>query len=183
MKIVQAPNVVLSQKAKFVNKIDKPILSLVEEMKKTLLQASDPEGVGLAAPQVGKSIQLFITKPTTSSPFSVFINPKVTILDKNLKPLSRPKKTKKPKKLEGCLSLQDIWGEVLRSPKVKVEYMDEKGKNHQKVFSGFMADIIQHETDHLNGILFPKRTLEQKGQLYKSQKDAKNENIFNPIEL
>src|SRR5438034_3651989 len=95
MKIVQAPNEVLSEKAKPIKKIDKNILALIENMKKTLVSASDPEGVGLAAPQVGQALQLFIAKPETSSPITVYINPKLTLLDKIIVPPKKPDKKKK----------------------------------------------------------------------------------------
>lgn len=75
MQIIKAPNPVLSNSAKQVAKIDKEILYLIKEMKQALLSTHDPEGVGLAAPQVGKSLQIFITRPTVKSPIAVFINP------------------------------------------------------------------------------------------------------------
>ncbi len=182
MKIVQAPEQVLSQQAKPINKIDKSILDLIEEMKKTLVGATDPEGVGLAAPQVGKSLQLFIVKPTPKDDFSIFINPKVTLIHDTEKPTTSKKK-KEDKRLEGCLSLKDIWGTVKRAPKVAITWQDEHGVQNQKEFSGFFATILQHEFDHLQGILFPKRVLEQSGKLYKSHKDEQGEEVFDPIEL
>lgn len=183
LKIVTAPSNVLSEQAKTVVKVDKEILKLIEEMKQTLRITHDPEGVGLAAPQVGKSLQLFITRPTLKSPFSVFINPVIKSKSQELAPLKRPKRSKAPSKLEGCLSLPNIWGTVLRPPYVEVEYMDEKGNCHTRKISGFLATVIQHEYDHLQGILFPKRVLEQKGKLYKSHKDEKKEDVFEEIEL
>jgi peptide deformylase len=182
MKIIQAPNVLLAKQAKKINKIDKDILTLIEDMKKTLLTASDPEGVGLAAPQVGKSLQLFLVKVDNDTPFHIFINPEVTLVEQKILP-SKKLATKKPTRLEGCLSLKDIWGTVHRATKVRVKYLDEKGKLHDKVFNGFSATIIQHEQDHLHGILFPKRVLEQKGKLYKSHKDEHGEDVFDPLKL
>jgi len=79
------------------------------------------------------------------------------------------------------LSLVNIWGEVERSPEITLEYLDESGKSHNRKFSGFMATIIQHEVDHLNGILFPKRVLEQNGTLYQSSKNAKGEDEFEEL--
>lgn len=183
LKIVSAPNGMLALPAEKVEKIDKSILSLLKEMKQTLLAAKDPEGVGLAAPQVGKSLQIFIAKPTPKSPILVFINPVIEEISKDLIPLERPKKSSSPKKLEGCLSLLNIWGTVLRSPQLTLSFMDESGKYQKKKFTGFMATIIQHEIDHLNGVLFPKRVLEQKGKLYKSHKNEKGEDEFDEIEL
>jgi len=181
--ILTAPNPVLSQKARPVKKIDKSILQFIEEMKQTLLTAKDPEGVGLAAPQVGKPLQIFIMKPTPKSPIQVLINPVINSFSKELTPLKRPKHSKAPHKLEGCLSLPSIWGNVLRHPQLTLSYLDEKGNRHEKKFTGFMATIIQHEMDHLQGVLFPKRVLEQKGKLYKSHKDEKGQEVFEEIEI
>ena len=75
----------------------------------------------------------------------------------------------------------NIWGEVQRFPEISVEYMDESGKVHKRKFTGFMAIIIQHEVDHLNGILFPKRVLEQHGTLYQSSKNSKGEDEFEEL--
>lgn len=181
MEIVQAPNSVLSAKAQQVEKVDKSILELIEKMKETLVNQHDPEGIGLAAPQVGKSLQIFIVKDHPDNPFYIFINPKLTLLEPK-KPES-PKKSKEREKLEGCLSLKDIWGTVKRAPKVKITFQDETGKTQTKTYGGFFATILQHEYDHLQGILFPRRVLEQQGRLYKSVKDEEGKDVFEPLEL
>ncbi len=196
LKIVQAPNTVLSQPAKPIIKIDKTIQQLIREMKETLINAKDPEGVGLAAPQVDKSVQLFIIRQTPRSPILVFINPKIEqFLDDTIrvnppeirgnqkKEISENPKEEKKVQLEGCLSLFSIWGVVNRHPGIVLSYQDETGQRHRKKFNGFIATIIQHEYDHLQGILFPKRVLEQKNQLYKSKKDEQGETEFEEIKL
>lgn len=194
LKIVGAPNPVLSKTAKEVKKIDKSILKLLEEMTQILLSAKDPVGVGLAAPQIGRSLQIFVTKPTSKSEIQVFINPTVTQIDADTNADKRRYKNQRgsasasakisnSKKLEGCLSLPNIWGEVKREPEITVSYLDERGKTHTRNVKSLLSTIIQHEIDHLNGILFPKRVLEQKGKLYKSHKDEKGEDVFEEIEL
>lgn len=183
LQIVCAPNPVLAEPTKKVGKIDKSILTLIGEMQKALLAAKDPEGIGLAASQIGKPFRIFIAKPTLKSSIQVFINPIINSISSELTPLKRPKKSKAPNRLEGCLSLPSIWGTVLRSPELILSYLDEKGNSRKRKFKGFMATIIQHEMDHLNGVLFPKRVLEQKGKLYKSHKNKKGEDIFEEIEL
>ena len=197
LTIITAPSPILSQSAKQIPKVDNSILKLIEEMKQTLLAASDPVGVGLAAPQVGKPLQIFITRPTPKSSIEVFINPKIdtkitishlTVARGRIKQLNdSPTKKTHQAKLEGCLSLQNIWGEVKRKPKITLQYQQITNNNQlitrTETFSGFMSTIIQHELDHLNGILFPKRVLEQKGTLYKSQKDEKGEDVFDEIEI
>lgn len=186
MKIIQAPHEVLSNKAKRVGKIDKTLLDLIEEMKYTVIHATDPEGVGLAAPQIGKSLQLFIIKEIKETPYFVFINPEVTLLEDiiiEVTPHGPKKNNEEDHRLEGCLSLKDIWGTVKRAQKVRVVYTDETGIKHNEIYDGFFATIIQHEYDHLQGILFPKRTLEQNGNLYKSHKKADGKEVFDPIDL
>lgn len=189
--IIQAPNEILSQKAMPVEKIDRPVLNLIAKMKRQLLAARDPEGVGLAAPQIGENLQLFIIKLNPKSPIKVLINPKIVKIDKTLAIFtkerlvqkSRSKRKKEAKRLEGCLSVKNIWGEVMRSPSLVLSYTDEKGGNHKQKFEGFLATIIQHEFDHTNGVLFTQRVLEQKGKLYKSYKDKKGEDVFEEIKL
>ena len=187
LKIIQAPSQVLSGVSEKIQgnppKIDGNLKSLIKNMEEALDAADDPKGVGLAAPQVGKPISLFVTKPQNNSKVQVFINPQIILSEEILDKTKSKAKRKKDKKLEGCLSLKDIWGEVKRSASIELEYFDEKGEKHTKKFSGFMATIVQHEVDHLNGILFPKRVLEQRGKLYHSTKDEEGEMIFDPIEI
>ena len=210
LDIVQAPNLVLSQKAKPINKVDKSIQHLIKQMEVTLDHTKDPEGVGLAAPQIGKSLQLFIIRQSPRSPLLTFINPVIEeFIDaapNEKAPVKQSKKIAKAKKnlastkegladqsgkhagernvqLEGCLSLYSIWGVVNRHYGVVLSYQDETGAHHKKKFDGFLATIIQHEFDHLQGILFPKRVLEQENQLYKAKTDAKGEVEFEEIEL
>jgi peptide deformylase len=188
LKIVQAPEAVLSQIAKPVKTIDKAITNLLAEMEETLAHASDPEGVGLAAPQVGKSLQIFIIRQTPRSPLLTFINPQIIEFSDGTKEkkLSKAKSAsggKRGVQLEGCLSLKDIWGIVKRHQSISVSFMNEKGEKHTKTFDGFLATIIQHEYDHLQGVLFPKRVLEQKQQLYHSKKNTKGETEFEEMTL
>lgn len=194
-KIVQAPSTVLSSVARPVEKIDKYIKNLLKEMEVSLLAASDPEGVGLAAPQIGKSLQIFVVKESPEAEMKVFINPQIVeFIDKPEKPSKsrQSSKTAKAKEkagikkgvqLEGCLSLKDIWGVVHRHDSLTLSYQDATGTKHQRTFDGFLSVIIQHETDHLNGILFPKRVLEQKEKLYKSIKNKKGETEFEELEI
>src|SRR3989344_2272239 len=153
--IITAPNPVLSLEAKPVLKIDSHVQKIIKEMKVTLSLASDPEGVGLAAPQIGESLQIFIAKPSPKEKVIVFINPQILEMEQASKIFTRKrrvgKKKKQVQKLEGCLSLKDIWGTVLRSPKITMSYQDETGKIQTKEFKDFLATIIQHEYDHLHG--------------------------------
>lgn len=197
LEIISASSSILFEQAKEVKQINKSVLRLLDTMYKSLLSAKDPVGVGLAAPQVGHSLQIFIAKPTSKSKIQVFINPKIiqkTIKKTKISHLTIPRgrlmqlnvsssEKSQGTKLEGCLSLPNIWGQVKRNPEVTLSYLNEKGENHKQRFNGFMATIIQHEMDHLNGILFPKKVLEQKGHLYKSSKNEKGEDVFEEVDL
>lgn len=175
-KIVLVPNQVLFSPAKEVKKIDKEINQIISEMKKALIATRNPKGVGLAATQIGLSLRIFITRPKETDPIRVFLNPE--IIEKN-----ESKLDKKSEKLEGCLSVPKIWGEVKRSTSLTLRYMDENNEVKEEKFSGFMAIIVQHETDHINGILFTQRVLEQKGKLFQTVKDNDGKEVLEEISL
>lgn len=172
LKVITVPNPTLTQPTKPVKKIDQKIKRLIKEMEETLIAQKDPEGVGLAAPQVGISLSLFIIKPNKKKPIKVFINPKIIKTENPPSPKTKKEKTKTRYKLEGCLSIPRIWGSVKRAKKVLLQYQNEKGEQKKDWFSGFEALIIQHEMDHLRGVLFTQRTFEQKTPLYQ-EKDGK----------
>lgn len=128
------------------------IKSLIEKMADAMF--AEPDGVGIAAPQIGETLQIFLVAKDMvelsglpaarkAKGYLVFINPVI-------KKLSQ----KKEKDIEGCLSLRGVYGEVLRPEKLTIEYFDERGKKHQRGASGLLARVIQHEVDHLNGVLF-----------------------------
>lgn len=179
LKIITVPNNILSSPTKPVVEIDNNIKKIVFDMEKILTAQADPPGVGLAANQVGLNLSIFIIKLTLKSKIKVFINPRIlkTVFIKDSLYKKQPKKRQKVK-LEGCLSIPRIWGPVKRAEKIFFHYQNLTGKKYLKWFSGFEAMIIQHEVDHLNGIVFTQRAVEQKGQLYK-EKDGE----LNKIEL
>jgi len=165
LKIVHAPHAVLSKSVRPVKKIDKKIRELVYDMEETLVIQTDPEGVGLAAPQVGVDLAIFVMKPRPTDETEVFINPKIV----ERKPLTTKDDEEEDIKLEGCLSIPRIWGPVDRVDKVLVEYQDLAGEQKKEWFSGLKSVIVQHEIDHLQGVLFTQRVLEQKGKLYEEK--------------
>ena len=190
LKIVHAPHPILTKGVREVKKIDKRIKDLVYDMEETLIAQLDPQGVGLAAPQIDEDLAIFIIKPTLKSKTLVFINPKIISQSQlnQLKPV-KPVRTdstnltdstdstnNKDVKLEGCLSIPRIWGPVTRMARILLEYQDLTGKKYSEWFSGFKAVIIQHEMDHLQGVLFTQRVLEQKGKLYQ-EKEGELEKI------
>lgn len=175
LKIVSAPEQILFQKVKPVKKIDKKILKIIKEMQESLNHQRNPKGVGLAAPQVGYPLKIFIAKPQPKSPIRVFINPEITWLSEELN--SGIPERENP--FEGCLSLPGVWGPVKRHASVKLRYQTPDGETQEEVFEDFMAVIIQHEMDHLEGRLFTQRILEQQGKLYKARRneDGKEEMV------
>lgn len=192
LKIVTTPNPILVNKAKPVERFDKKLTQTIKEMSKTLDATTDPVGVGLAAPQVGISKRIFLSKPEENGETHVFINPEIINESKEEKVPdfinSKKVESKKPKKskgklLEGCLSIPNIWGNVSRKKEVKLRYQDLQGNEHVEIFKGFPAIIVQHELDHLNGILFTKHVMEQREQLYRSHKNEKGEDEFDEIEV
>lgn len=160
MKILIAPHTSLLQPALPVKKIDKRIKNIAAEMSKTLLAHRDPIGVGLSGNQVSVLERIFVTRPNEKTQdITIFVNPRIIDTDEG--------SAKRKPTLEGCLSIPEIWGHVLRPEKVKVEYFDLHEEKHADWFEDFEAIVIQHELDHLEGILFTQRVLEQGRELYK----------------
>ena len=170
LKIVHIPHQVLTSPTQPVVAFDKALKKLVIDMEETLIAQVDPQGVGLAATQIGKSMALFIMKPSLDVETQVFVNPTVLELDwKKPARRSTSKKKEKDEPLEGCLSIPRIWSPVKRAQKVHLQYQDVTGKQFKKWFKNFEAIIVQHEVDHLNGILFTQRALEQNATLFEEK--------------
>lgn len=170
-KIVQSGDPVLRKVSKPVAKIDKKVLSLIQDLKDTLAVQKDPEGVGLAAPQIGKSIRVFAV--AFKSLKRIVINPEIISIQE-----AKDKKTKsKNEILEGCLSLPHYYGPLKRESAVTIKYLNEKGDEITEEFKDFDAQIMLHEIDHLNGFLFVDRLLEQKKKLYKLGHDDEWEEV------
>ena len=177
--IVTTPNPVLTKPAKTVTSFDKRLAKLVRDMKVTLRATRNPKGVGLAAPQIGEPWRIFVTRPKDADPIRVFINPEC--IESSVSQTEGV--PERDNKLEGCLSIPKIWGKVKRDSMMTLRYQDETGATHTEKFSGFLATIIQHETDHTNGILFVQRVLEQNGKLYQANKDENGKEVLDEIEL
>ena len=171
LKVITVPNNALFFPTKPVDKIDDKIKRIVFDMEKILIAQNDPPGVGLAANQVGLDLSIFIIKPSEKSKIKVFINPKVIKTGVINHAPTKKTKFKKKIKLEGCLSIPRIWGPIKRRDRVFLKYQDLTGRDYLKWFTGFEAVIIQHEMDHLNGVVFTQRSLEQKGQLFKEENE------------
>ncbi|OGE64412.1 peptide deformylase, partial [Candidatus Daviesbacteria bacterium RIFCSPLOWO2_02_FULL_36_7] len=169
--VVKAPDPRLRIKTKFVKKINSGLIQITKDMVKLTKTFTDPQGVGLASTQVGLDGSFFVAKNGTK--FISVVNPKI---------LSTGKRTKKY--FEGCLSVPNMWGEVKRYLQIKVSYQNLTGKTITKPLKGIQAWIFQHETDHLNGVLFPDLVLQQKGKFYKfTGKDKTGTDIFEEVTI
>ena len=124
---------------------------LAERMFLAMRDPANP-GIGIAAPQVGinKNVIWVQRFDKEGEPFELYLNPKITWSSALLR-----------KGKEGCLSIPDISGDVLRNYTIKLTYLDKSGKPCEEIIEGFTAVIFQHETDHLKGILFTDRVKEQ----------------------
>ena len=122
---------------------------LIDDMFETM---AEYQGVGLAAPQVHKSVRLFVTgipepddddEEEPSIPQMALINPEITVVGREV-----------AEDWEGCLSIPDVRGRVRRAKQIIVRAYDRNGKRVEMKASNFTARVIQHETDHLDGVLF-----------------------------
>jgi peptide deformylase len=137
---------VLRQPAKRIAKIDENIRKLVKEMLQTMYSS---DGIGLAAPQVGINKQLIVIDCEPNNPTNpplVLINPKIISYSSQLCNAE-----------EGCLSVPGVYMEVTRPEGIEVTFKDENGRPQKLSASGLLARAIQHEMDHLNGVMFVDR--------------------------
>lgn len=132
-------NPILRRKSEPIKIIDKKLKKFIKDMIATM---KDAKGVGIAAPQVGVNERVCIVTLDGKKPMAM-INPKITLVSKE-----------KVWGEEGCLSLPDRWGEVERHQAITVTYTDEKEKQVTLKLKDFNARVVQHEIDHLDGILF-----------------------------
>src|ERR1700674_4185992 len=141
--IIVLPDKRLRLKSKPVAGIDGDLRKLVEDMFATMYQAP---GIGLAAIQVGVPLRVVVmdlSKKEAESEPKVFINPEI-VWSSEEKSIYE----------EGCLSIPDVHEDVERPARVKLRYLDLEGRPHEEDAEGLFATCIQHEVDHLNGVLF-----------------------------
>lgn len=169
MSIISAPHPTLRKVAKTVTKVDKKLLQNIELLKQSLQAEKNPEGVGLAFPQINKSIRGFAYQPNKKNKdilaIKVLFNPK--ILDHSQEQVLG--KNPKEPDLEGCLSVPNLFAPVPRWSFVELEYQligDNQLVTYQQRFENYNARIVQHELDHLNGILFTDHVLKHKMPIY-----------------
>jgi peptide deformylase len=143
LSILTAPDARLKEPARPVERIDERVLALVDAMLETMY---DAPGIGLAAPQVGVGLRVFVAdvsaKEEPPSPL-VLINPAIVWRSEELVVAE-----------EGCLSLPEHYGEVTRPAEVVMRHRDREGSLREIRAAGLLARCLQHEQDHLDGILF-----------------------------
>ena len=141
--LIILPDPVLRLVSKPVERVDAPLLKLADDMLATMY---DAPGIGLAAIQIGEPVRMLVIdlakEDETPAPH-VFINPEIL----------RSADTRSVYE-EGCLSIPDYYAEVERPATVRVKYLDRDGKLQETEAEGLMATCLQHEIDHLNGVLF-----------------------------
>ena len=182
LPIVAYGDPVLKKEAEDIDNKYPELKKLIADMFETMYEAS---GVGLAAPQIGKSIRMFVVDAT---PFAevdedeeedplaegcdgfkkVFINP--IIEEESGEPWGFA---------EGCLSIPKIREEVFRKPTIKISYYDEKWNFHEEEYDGYRARIIQHEYDHIEGILFTDHLSVLKKRLLQKRLSNISQGIIN----
>lgn len=153
-------NKILRTKSVPVKKIDRKIKHLIADMIETMEHA---EGLGIAAPQVGVNLRIYIARLNFNTPNEMI----VPMINAEFLSVSEEKEGGE----EGCLSIPGKFGLVRRSKAVTIRYMDEKEKIHTLKLNALNARIMQHETDHLNGILISDK-MEQELSLEDTKKRA-----------
>ncbi len=154
---------VLRKVSKEIDENHKGLDTFINDMFETMYKS---DGIGLAAPQVGRSLRLFIIDatpmeeddPSLKDFKKVFINPTITEREGEEWLFN-----------EGCLSIPGIREDIKRKDKIKIEYYDENFNFHEEYFTGVQGRIIQHEYDHLQGILFTDHVNPIKKRLLKSK--------------
>lgn len=154
---------ILRRKSEDIDKNYEGLNEFIENMFETMYRA---EGVGLAAPQVGKNIRIFIVdgtayaedEPQLEGFKKVFINAHIIEKDGEIIPMN-----------EGCLSIPNIREDVDRESRIRIQYYDQNWEFNDEVMEGFKARIIQHEYDHLDGIMFTDKVSPIRRRLLKGK--------------
>jgi peptide deformylase len=163
---------VLRKVAEEIDKDYPGLNQLVSDLFETMYYS---EGLGLAAPQIGKSIRIFVIdgepaaedEPSLADFKKVFINAHIIEKSGELMPMT-----------EGCLSIPNLREEVLREARIRLTYYDENWEFHDEIHEGYKARIIQHEYDHLDGIMFTDKVNILKRRLLKGKLTAISKGKF-----
>ncbi len=168
--IITLPNYHLRQKSRRVGLISDEIRQIITDMQDATIdwdRSREHEvGVALAAVQIDRLYKIIIVRNNhddkNDTSFTVFINPEITKLEGEIK-----------SDFEGCLSVPDIYGKVDRHSKVKVKALDLNGKVFRVTADGFLARVLQHEIDHINGLVFIDHIKDQPEAFFHLESDGK----------
>ncbi|NIM46858.1 MAG: peptide deformylase [Candidatus Aenigmarchaeota archaeon] len=162
LKILTVPNPILKKKSKKVGKINSEIKKLAKDLKETIRNFGDKheKGAALSACQVGELKRLFVFR-NQDGKLSTLVNPDILKLSK-----------KQVVDMEGCLSIPKIYGAVSRAAKAKVKGLNLRGEKVEISAEGMISRILQHEIDHLNGIIFTER-VDDLSKIYRLTKEGK----------
>jgi peptide deformylase len=159
LEILKYPNEALKQVSKEVEVFDQSLVDFIDDLEETRL--AGPGAVGIAAPQVGNCIRAVIVdvsnmkRPVPNHGHMVLINPEITEWDGY--EMGR----------EGCLSVPDYTGNVIRANNIVLQAMDQHGESHEYEMEGFEARAVQHEIDHLDGLLFLDRVVSRRSDIFR----------------
>ncbi|MBK7626258.1 MAG: peptide deformylase [Bacteroidales bacterium] len=170
--IVVYGHAVLRKVAEEIDKDYPGLDQLIPDLFETMYYS---EGLGLAAPQIGKSIRIFVIdgtpvaedEPSLADFKKVFINAHIVEKSGELVPMN-----------EGCLSIPNLREEVTRESRIRITYYDEKWEYHDEIYDGYKARVIQHEYDHLDGIMFTDKVSPLRRRLLKSKLTAISKGRF-----
>lgn len=160
--VISLPDPKLRQKSQEVTAFDRTLEKLIGDLADTLEAQTDPPGLGISAVQIGILKRVFVAR--IRNKIKPFINPQILKFSQ-----------KEVAILEGCLSIPDLYGHVTRPQEVDIEARDRHGKTFKGHYKDLPARIIQHEMDHLNGVLFIDHVHNQNGKVFKVEKDKKGQ--------
>ncbi len=144
------PDPILRNKSVDIDMKNPETLKFLKEFEPLFIEAMiKHDGIGLSAPQIGKNINVIAIKLTSTSKAELFINPEITFASK-----------KKVLFMEGCLSVPNIFGHVPRHEKIRLKYQNSDGKTIKRKFNIMESCVLQHEIDHLRGVLFIDKVVE-----------------------
>lgn len=169
LEIITLPNEHLRQKAEKIKTIDEDLIQLIDDMTKLALKWEDSRpheiSAALAAPQVDKMKNLIIVRSDledkSNREFIALLNPQIVKFEGSI-----------TKDFEGCLSVPNIYGKIKRHSKIRVKAMDIEGKEIRFKARDFLARVIQHEIDHLNGIVFIDHIKEEPDAFFELDKSG-----------
>jgi peptide deformylase len=143
LPIITIPDPLLRKKAARIERVDAGLLKLAESMLATMY---DAPGIGLAAPQVGILRRLIVMDPSRDEEAKqplIMVNPVILVRGSEMRTHE-----------EGCLSIPDVTAEIERPAMTRVGFIDTEGKSREQTLEGIWSTLVQHEIDHLNGVLF-----------------------------